>query len=63
MLEASRIEVEAVWSKVDGLKSPAAKRRHLAAALEDLRADSVPDELQAQQIRWLEEALQSVEQE
>lgn len=61
MLEASRIEVTAVLDKVDGLKTTAAKRRHLTAALEELRADAVPDDLQDQQIRWLEEALGALE--
>jgi hypothetical protein len=61
LVEASRIEVEAVLEKVDGLKTSAAKRRNLLAALEDLRADEIPDELQAQQIRWLEDALADLE--
>ncbi|WP_437338443.1 hypothetical protein [Sorangium sp. So ce394] len=62
LLEASRIEVDAVLEKVDGLKTAAAKRRHLLAALEALRADEIPDELQAQQIRWLDEALAALEE-
>lgn len=62
MVDASRVEVEAVLDKVDGLKTAAAKRRHLGAALEALRADEIPDELQAQQIRWLEEALAALEE-
>lgn len=62
MLEASRIEVEAVLAKVDGLKTATAKRRHLQAALEELKADKVSDELQAKQIKWLEDALIEVEQ-
>jgi len=57
LLEASRIEVEAVLNKVDGLKTAAARRRNLQAALDEIRSDPVPDELQAQQIHWLEEAL------
>ncbi|WP_437603008.1 hypothetical protein WMF28_15400 [Sorangium sp. So ce590] len=61
LLEASRIEVDAVLEKVDGLKTAAAKRRHLLAALEALRADEIPDDLQAQQIRWIEEALAALE--
>jgi tetratricopeptide (TPR) repeat protein len=61
LVEASRIEVEAVLEKVDGLKTAAAKRRNLLAALETLRADEIPDELQAQQIRWLEDALAELE--
>jgi hypothetical protein len=61
LLEASRIEVEAVLDKVDGLKTAAAKGRHLLAALESLRTDEIPDELQVQQIRWIEEALAALE--
>lgn len=61
-LEASRIEVEAVLDKVEGLKTPAAKRRNLEAALAAIKSDTVADELQAQQIQWLENALQSLEQ-
>ncbi|MFO0590320.1 MAG: hypothetical protein U0441_22450 [Polyangiaceae bacterium] len=61
LVEASRLEVLAVLDKVDGLKTPAAKRRHLAAALEAIRNDDVRDELQAEQIRWLEKALAEVE--
>ncbi|WP_437896534.1 hypothetical protein [Sorangium sp. So ce124] len=61
LLEASQIEVDAVLEKVDGLKTAAAKRRHLLTALDAVRSDEVPDELQAQQIRWLEEALAALE--
>ncbi|WP_437975482.1 hypothetical protein WMF11_47275 [Sorangium sp. So ce295] len=61
LLEASQIEVDAVLEKVDGLKTAAAKRRHLLAALDAVRSDEVPDELQAQQIRWIEEALAALE--
>jgi hypothetical protein len=61
MLEASKLEVQAVLDKVDGLKTVSAKRRNLLAALEAIRADDVPDELQAQQIRWLEQALAELE--
>lgn len=59
--ECSRIEVEAVLDKVDGLKTKAAKRRNLEAALADIRDDDVPDELQADQIQWLEQALAELE--
>jgi hypothetical protein len=61
LLEASRVEVAAVLDKVDGLKTPAAKRRNLLAALEELQKDSVPDELQVQQITWLKDALAELE--
>jgi hypothetical protein len=43
------------------LKTAAAKRRNLLAAVEAIRADDVPDELQAQQIQWLEQALAELE--
>lgn len=62
-LEASRIEVQAALDKADSLKTPAAKLRTLRAALEGIRNDPVPDELQAQQIRWLEDAIADVERE
>ena len=60
MVEAGRIEVDAALEKADALKTPAAKLRTLEAALEAIRADDVPDELQAQQIRWLEDAIGAV---
>ena len=63
LLEASKIEVEAVLGKADKLKTPAAKRRLLEEALEVLRMDDVPDELQEVQIRWLQEALADLERE
>jgi hypothetical protein len=61
MLEGSRIEVQAALDKADGLKTPAAKLRTLRSALDGVRSDSVPDELQAQQIQWLEDAIADVE--
>lgn len=61
LLDASRIEVQAALDKADGLKTPAAKLRVLRATLETIRADEVPDELQEQRIRWLEEAIAEVE--
>jgi hypothetical protein len=62
-IEASRIEVQAVLDKVDTLKTASAKRRHLTAALESLRADDIPDALQAREIEWLEQALASIDSE
>jgi hypothetical protein len=62
LLEASRIEVDAVLTKVDGLKTASAKRRHLEAALTALKADDLPDELQAEEQRWLEDALAELDQ-
>ena len=56
-LAASRIETAAVLEKVDGLATDAAKRRHLEKAIATLRSDNIPDELQADQLRELEERL------
>jgi hypothetical protein len=60
VLAASRIEVAAVLDKVDGLSSSAAKRRHLQQAITALRSDNIPDELQAEELRQLEERLRSL---
>jgi hypothetical protein len=60
MLAASRIEVAAVLDKVDTLSTSAAKKRHLQKAIADLRSDTIPDELQADQIRQLELRLQEI---
>jgi hypothetical protein len=57
LLEASKIDVQAALDKADGLKTVGAKRRTLQAALDAIRADEIADELQAEQIRWLEDAL------
>ncbi|WP_437653190.1 hypothetical protein [Sorangium sp. So ce1182] len=59
-VEAARIEVRSVLDKVDSLKSPAAKRRHIMAAIEQLRNDTVPDHLQAREIAALEDALRAL---
>jgi hypothetical protein len=60
MLAASKIEVAAVLDKVDSLASPAAKKRHLEKAIADIRADNIPDELQAAELQQLEERLRSL---
>jgi hypothetical protein len=60
LIAASRIEVAAVLDKVDSLASPAAKKRHLAKAIADIRADNIPDELQATELQQLEERLQAL---
>lgn len=60
-IEASRIEVQSVLDKVDSLKTASAKKRHLTAALETIRSDSIPDALQSKEIAWLEEALADIE--
>lgn len=60
-VEAARIEVTAVLDKVDGLKTASAKKRHLLAALDDIRNDGVNDSMQVKQIEMLEAALREVE--
>ena len=61
LLEASRIEVQAVLEKVAGLKTQSARIRNLEEALYRLRSDEVPDEYQAEQITTLERALHEAE--
>jgi hypothetical protein len=63
LVKASQIEVSAALSKAEGLKSTAAKLRALREALEAVRSDAVPDELQRDQIRELEEAIAVLEDE
>lgn len=60
VLAASRIEVAAVLDKVDGLASAAAKKRHLLKAIADIRADNIPDELQTEELRQLEDRLRDL---
>ena len=60
-LEAARIEVAAVLDKVDDLKTASAKKRHLLAALDDIRSDGVDASMQVKQIEMLEAALRQVE--
>ena len=62
VLEASRLEAAAVLDKADSLKSPAAKRRHLEAAIASIQADEVPDELQREQLGWLQDALRALDE-
>jgi hypothetical protein len=63
MVESSRIGLHAILDKVDGFKSEATKRRHLEKALEDLKNDNVPDELQGEQIAYLEDLLKAMDLE
>jgi hypothetical protein len=56
----SRIETAAVLDKVDTLTSNAAKKRHLENAIRDIEADSLPDELQAEELRQLREQLSRI---
>jgi hypothetical protein len=62
VLAASRIEIGQVLERVAGTSSVATKRKLLKRAIDDLRADNVPDELQAEELRQLEERLRSLEQ-
>ncbi|NOJ81919.1 HIRAN domain-containing protein [Myxococcus xanthus] len=59
--EASSVEVVSALEQAAGLKTPAAKRRRIQSALDALRADEVPDELQRQQVEWLEAALRDLD--
>jgi hypothetical protein len=63
LIEASRLDAEQAVEKVEGLKSAVVKRRRLKEALAAIRADDVPDELQAGQIELLEEALAALGEE
>lgn len=60
LLLASEVEVQAALAKAEGLKGVAPKRRVLSEALNFVRNDPVPDQLQATQIRWLEDALSAL---
>lgn len=61
LLEASRIEVDATLGKVDSLKTASAKKRTLQNAIQELKSDLVPDELQAQLLEMLESELHNLE--
>jgi hypothetical protein len=63
ILEASRIEVAAALAKAEGQKSSAAKLRTLSEALDAVRNDAVPDHLQLELIRCLEDAIAKIEDE
>jgi hypothetical protein len=51
---AARIELAPVLDKLHRLSSPAAKRALLAAAIEDIAIDNIPDELQRELLGKLE---------
>lgn len=57
IIEASRREAEVALESVDALGSDTQKRQRLLSALERIKSDPVPDEMQAEQLQWLEEAL------
>jgi hypothetical protein len=51
---ASRLELAPVLDRIDGRSSAAARRRQLEAAIADLRADNLTDELRDAAVRELE---------
>jgi hypothetical protein len=57
LLEASRLEVQAVLEKVAGLKTKSARVRNLQEAIARLKVDEVPDVLQADELAYLERSL------
>ena len=63
ILEASRLDAEGALEKAATLKTAAARRRRLQEALDALRSDPVPDELQAYEISLLEDALKQLDTE
>jgi len=54
---ASRIELAPIIGRVDGLSSAGAKKHGLQKAIDRIRADNIPEELAAEQIRRLEARL------
>ena len=54
---ASRIELAPIMGRVDGLSSAGAKKHGLQKAIDRIRADNIPEELAAEQIRRLEARL------
>jgi hypothetical protein len=63
LLEASKADTDDTLEKVETLKSRAVKRRRLEEMLAVIRADDVPDDMQADQIALLEEALRTLDAE
>lgn len=61
LAEASRIEVEHTIQGAGLLRTKAGKKRRLEDALAALKADEVPDELQQEQVKWLEDALRELD--
>jgi hypothetical protein len=51
---AMRLEIAPVVARLAELASPTGKKRHLQDAIEQLRADNIPDELQDAALRELE---------
>jgi hypothetical protein len=59
--EVARIEVRAALDRADSLKTVPAKRRAIQEAIDYVRRDSVPDELQAEEIGLLTAALSELD--
>jgi hypothetical protein len=55
----SAIELAALLAPLDRMTSTADRARHLQGALDRVRADNLPDELQEALLRELEERLQN----
>ena len=53
----ARIELAPLLDKLQRLSSPAAKRSLLATAIEQIRTDNIPDELQAAELEKLQARL------
>lgn len=58
---AVRIELAPILRQIDGLAGGGAKRHRLQRAIEEVRADNIPAELQAAEVRALEERLRAIE--
>ncbi len=54
---ASRIELAPILGKIDGLASPGARKHQLQRAIDEVRADNIPEELQEAEVRQLEARL------
>jgi hypothetical protein len=57
---ASRIELAPVLGKIDSLSSFGAKKHELQRAIEEVRADNIPEELQAAEVQQLESKLRGL---
>jgi hypothetical protein len=53
----AQIELAPLLDKLQRLSSPAAKRTHLTTAIDDIRSDNIPDELQAAELDKLQARL------
>jgi hypothetical protein len=60
VLAASRVELAAVLEKVERLATPGAKKTVLLRAIEEIRCDNIPDELQEAELRQLEGRLREL---